>query len=166
MNLALRFFSTDSSRFALVSRVALGAALFPHGAQKLLGWFGGHGFSGTMGFFTNTMHVPAPLAFLVILAESFGALGLIAGLGTRLAAFGVSLTMLGAIAMVHAPNGFFMNWSGSQHGEGFEYHLLVLAISVPLTIWGAGAASADREIARRLAEGAPGGRGLHVEATA
>ncbi len=150
MQLAQRFFATNDSRFQLVTRVALGALIFPHGAQKLLGWFGGYGFSGTLGFFTGTLHIPAPLAVLVILGESLGALALIAGLGTRLAAFGLSLTMLGAIFMAHLPHGFFMNWFGQQQGEGFEYHLLVLAFTVPLTIWGAGALSLDREIARRL----------------
>ncbi len=151
MNLAQRLLSTDDSRFALAARVALGAVMLPHGAQKLLGWFGGHGFSGTMGFFTQTLHVPAPLAFLVIMAESLGALALVAGLGTRLAAFGLSATMLGAVAMAHLHNGFFMNWTGQQPGEGFEYHLLVLAIAVPLTVWGAGALSLDRLLARRMA---------------
>lgn len=112
--------------------------------------------------------MPAPAAVLVILAESLGALGLIAGLGTRLAAFGLSLTMLGAIVMAQASNGFFMNWTGAQHGEGFEYHLLVLAISVPLTIWGAGAHSLDRLIARRLGEpdASPRRDGMRVEAAA
>lgn len=147
-----RFFATNDSRFQLVARAALGALIFPHGAQKLLGWFGGHGFSGTMGYFTGTLHVPAAAAFLVILAESLGAVGLVLGLGTRLAAAGLSLTMLGAIAMAHAPHGFFMNWYGQQQGEGFEYHLMVLAIAVPLAVWGAGARSVDGWLARRLAQ--------------
>lgn len=152
MTLLQRFFATDDSRHALLTRVALGAVLFPHGAQKLLGWFGGYGFSGTMGFFTGTLHVPAPLALLVILAESLGAVGLVFGLGTRLAAAGVSAVMLGAIAMTHAQHGFFMNWFGQQRGEGFEYHLLVLALALPLAWWGAGAASLDRVVAARLGE--------------
>lgn len=155
MNLAQRFLSTDDSRFAFAARLGLGLVMLPHGAQKLLGWFGGHGFSGTMGFFTGALHVPAPLAFLVIMAESLGAAALVLGLGTRLAAFGLSATMLGAIFMAHLGNGFFMNWSGQQGGEGFEYHLLALAISVPLTVWGAGAFSLDRLLARRLASPSP-----------
>jgi putative oxidoreductase len=150
IDLAQRFFATNDSRFQLVARAALGALIFPHGAQKLLGWFGGYGLSGTMGYFTGTLHIPAPMAFLVILAESLGAVGLVLGLGTRLAAFGLSLTMLGAVAMAHAQHGFFMNWFGQQRGEGFEYHLMVLAISLPLAAWGAGALSLDGAIARRL----------------
>jgi putative oxidoreductase len=150
--LARRFFATDDALFPLVTRIALGAVILPHGAQKLLGWFGGYGFSGTMSYFTGSLHIPAPLSLLVILGESLGALGLIAGLGTRLAAVGLSLTMLGAIVLTHAPHGFFMNWFGQQRGEGFEFHLLVLGMSVPLAIWGAGAYSVDHLLARRTGE--------------
>lgn len=136
----------------LAQRVLLGLVIFPHGAQKLLGWFGGYGFSGTMGFFTGTLHLPAPLALLVILGESLGALGLIAGAGTRLAAFGISAIMAGAVLTTHAQFGFFMNWFGAQKGEGFEYHLLVLALSLPLVIWGGGRFAVDALVkARRTA---------------
>ena len=128
-------------------RFALGVIFFAHGAQKMLGWFGGYGFSGTMNFFTQMMHIPAPLAFLAICAEFFGGLGLIVGLLTRVAAFGITCNMLVAILTVHAKNGFFMNWSGQQKGEGFEYHLLTLAITVVLMISGAGKFSMDRALA-------------------
>lgn len=127
-------------------RLVLGIVFFAHGAQKMLGWFGGYGFKGTMGAFTQTMHIPAPLAFLAIAAEFFGGLGLIVGLLTRVAAFGITVNMLVAIFTVHAANGFFMNWTGQQKGEGFEYHLLVLAMTVVLMIRGAGALSLDRAI--------------------
>ena len=113
-------FQTYDSWSSLVLRVMLGIVMFPHGAQKLLGWFGGFGFAGTMGFFTEQMHIPAVLAFLVILAESIGAVGLVVGFLSRVAAFGVACVMVGAIWLVHWPNGFFMNWSGKQAGEGFE----------------------------------------------
>src|ERR1700683_5065734 len=103
-----------------ILRVVLGTVFFAHGAQKMLGWFGGFGFHGTMGFFTN-MGMPAPLAFLIICTEFFGGLGLIVGLLTRIASFGIGCLMIGAIFMVHLPNGFFMNWMGNQKGEGFEY---------------------------------------------
>src|SRR6266567_4550299 len=99
-----------------------------------------------MGFFTGMMHIPAPLAFLAIAAEFFGGLGLILGFLTRIAAFGIAVNMVVAIATVHSAFGFFMNWSGTQKGEGFEYHLLVLAITVFLMIRGAGAFSVDRTI--------------------
>lgn len=145
-----RALSTDRSRTLLVQRLALGLVLFPHGAQKLLGWFGGYGFSGTMGFFTDTMHLPAPLALLVILAESFGAIGLVFGAGTRLAALGITSVMLGAVATTHAQVGFFMNWSGAQGGEGFEYHLLALALALPLVVRGGGLYSVDGWLAARL----------------
>jgi putative oxidoreductase len=141
-----RLFATDDSTAAAFLRLTLGAVMFAHGAQKMLGWFGGYGFAGTMGYFTDGMHVPAPLAFLAIAAEFFGGLGLILGFVTRIAAFGIAATMAVAIAKVHIPFGFFMNWAGTQKGEGFEYHLLVLAMTAFLMIRGAGAFSVDRAI--------------------
>jgi putative oxidoreductase len=123
--------------------------MFPHGAQKLLGLFGGFGFSGTMQYFTSTMGLPYGLALLVIAAEFFGALGLIFGLLTRVAALGIGCVMAGAIYLVHLPNGFFMNWSGKQAGEGFEYHILALGIALALMIKGGGLLSVDRAIARK-----------------
>jgi putative oxidoreductase len=134
----------------LIIRVMLGIVMLPHGAQKLLGWFGGFGFAGTMGFFTEQMHIPAAVAFLVIMGESFGSLGLILGFLTRFIAASYVLIMLGAIAMVHWPNGFFMNWSGKQAGEGFEYHLLVIGMSLALLIAGGGKWSVDGAIAKKL----------------
>ncbi|PNU21372.1 hypothetical protein C2E25_02110 [Geothermobacter hydrogeniphilus] len=131
----------------LLLRLTLGIVILPHGLQKTLGLFGGHGFSGTYGFFTATMGLPGAVAVLVILAESLGALGLIVGFLTRLGALGVAAVMAGAIAMVHWQNGFFMNWLGNQKGEGFEYHLLALGIAVALLIKGGGALSIDRAIA-------------------
>lgn len=144
------FFKTDDGWTGLVLRLTLGIVIFPHGAQKLLGWFGGFGFSGTMEFFTQKMGISWILAFLVIIAESFGALGLVAGFLTRLAAFGIACIMIGAIAMVHWPNGFFMNWFGKQAGEGFEYHLLALGIALALLVAGGGRYSVDGEIAKRV----------------
>ena len=138
-----RFLATDHSKTLFAQRALLGAVMLPHGAQKLLGWFGGYGFSGTMIYFTGTLHVPSPLAFLVIIAESVGALGLVLGLGTRLAAFGIAATMVGAVLTSHLSNGLFMNWFGAQAGEGFEYHLLALALSLPLVVRGGGAWALD-----------------------
>lgn len=143
-------FQTDEAWSSLILRVTLGLVMFPHGAQKLLGWFGGYGFSGTMGFFTETMHLPWLVALLVIVGESFGSLALILGLLTRFTAASFILIMLGAITMVHLPHGFFMNWFGQQQGEGFEYHLLVIGMSLALVVAGAGRWSADRWIAARL----------------
>src|SRR5437899_9042045 len=142
-----KLITTDDNPATLILRLVLGVVFFAHGAQKLLGWFGGPGFSGTMGMFTGYLHIPAPLAFLAIAAEFFGGLGLILGFLTRIAAFGIAANMVVAIGTVHGTFGFFMNWSGAQKGEGIEYHLLVLAITVFLMIRGAGAFSIDRAIA-------------------
>jgi len=155
-----RFLSTDRDRTLLVQRVALGAIMFPHGAQKLLGWFGGFGFSGTMGFFTETMHLPAPIALLVIVAESLGAIGLVLGAGTRLAALGIAAVMVGAIFTTHLQFGFFMNWFGAQQGEGIELHLLALALALPLSVRGGGLLSVDGALAGWLRAGAGAGAGI------
>ena len=139
-----RLYATDDSITTSILRLALGVVFFAHGAQKMLGWFGGYGFTGTMGFFTGMAHIPAPLAFLAIAAEFFGGIGLILGFLTRIAAFGIGVNMLVAILTVHRAFGFFMNWTGTQKGEGFEFHILVLAIVAFLMIRGAGAFSIDR----------------------
>ena len=136
----------DISLFAL--RVMLGIVFFPHGAQKVLGWFGGYGFSATVNAFTHKMHIPLVLALLAIAAEFLGSLALIFGFFTRLAAFGIAMVMAVAIYMVHAHNGFFMNWSGMQKGEGFEYHLLAFAIALALMIKGAGSFSIDKILSK------------------
>lgn len=138
--------ATDDATATTILRVVLGIVFFAHGAQKMLGWFGGYGFTGTMGFFTGTMHIPAFFAFLAIVAEFFGGLGLILGLLTRVAAFGITVNMLVAVLLVHSQFGFFMNWAGTQKGEGFEYHLLALAMCIFLMIKGAGAVSVDRKL--------------------
>jgi putative oxidoreductase len=136
---------STSNDFALtLVRLVLGVVFFAHGAQKMLGWFGGYGFHGTMGFFTQMLHVPAPLAFLAICAEFFGGLGLIVGLLGRVAAFGILVNMLVAVFTVHIHNGFFANWSGQQKGEGIEYHLLAIALGLVVMIKGSGALSIDR----------------------
>ena len=124
-------------------RLVMGVIFFAHGAQKVLGWFGGYGFSGTMGFFTNMMHIPAVFAFLAICAEFLGGIGLIVGALGRIAAFGIACNMVVAILMVHAPNGLFMNWTGQQKGEGFEFHLLAIAIAIVVMVKGSGALSVD-----------------------
>jgi len=136
-------FQTNDNFSYWIPRVMLGCVMFPHGAQKLLGWFGGFGFTNSMTYFTQTAGLPWVVAFLIIMGESFGSLGLILGFFTRLSAFGLICIMLGAIITVHIPNGFFMNWFGKQAGEGFEYHLLVIGISIPLLISGGGKYSVD-----------------------
>jgi len=130
----------------LVLRLALAGVIFPHGAQKALGWFNGPGLKGTREFFAKA-GIPAPLALLAIAAEFLGPLGLAIGLFTRLAALGIASVMVVAILMVHRPYGFFMNWYGAQAGEGYEYHLLALGLAVALIVGGAGAWSADALVA-------------------
>jgi putative oxidoreductase len=148
---ALNFlFKTDNDVYTFLLRVLLGVVFFPHGAQKVLGWFGGYGFIGTMGFFTGTLHVPALFAFLAIAAEFAGAIALILGLFTRVAALGIAANMLVAVAMVHWQNGLFMNWAGNQKGEGFEFHLLAIGVAVVLIIRGAGKWAADTAIENSL----------------
>ena len=140
-------FGSDNDVAPLLLRLTLGVVILPHGLQKLMGWFGGYGFSGTMDYFTGVMGFPAPVALLVIAAESAGALGLIVGFMTRFCAIGIGMVMTGAIFMVHWKNAFFMNWNGQQAGEGFEYHLLAIAIAFALLIKGGGILSIDRLIA-------------------
>jgi putative oxidoreductase len=142
-----RLMGTANDVALTILRVFLGLVFFAHGAQLVLGWFGGYGFHQTMGGFTH-MGFPAPVAFLVICAQFFGALGLIVGLLTRIAALGIAAVMTGAIFMVHLQNGFFMNWMGTQKGEGFEFHLLALAMAAALLLRGAGAFSLDRALSK------------------
>jgi putative oxidoreductase len=141
-----RIFATTNSAGPTLLRLALGLVMFPHGAQKLLGWFGGYGFSGTMDGMTK-MGLPSVVVLFVILTEFFGSLLLLFGLGTRIVALAYIGLMVGAIATVHAKNGFFMNWFGQQAGEGFEYHLLVIGMALALLVLGAGKLSVDRKIA-------------------
>lgn len=143
-----KIISTDAGLVPLILRLTLGIVMFPHGAQKALGLFGGPGFSGTMGFFTEQMHIPAIFALLAIAAEFLGSLGLIVGLLTRVAAFGILSVMAVAILTVHAKVGFFMNWYGSQQGEGFEYHLLAIGLALALIVTGGGCGSVDRKLSK------------------
>ena len=139
-----RLVQTNDDLVPVILRLLLGVVMFPHGAQKMLGWFGGYGFAGTMQGLSQM--VPAVIVFLVIIFEFFGSIGLIAGFLTRLWALGVLAVMLGAIFTVHIPHGFFMNWFGQQKGEGFEYHLLAIAICLALMVAGGGRYSVDRSL--------------------
>ncbi|MGO4289755.1 DoxX family protein [Chitinophaga sp. RAB17] len=141
-----RLLQTDDSLTAFIVRITLALVILPHGAQKLLGLFGGYGFKATINYFTS-QGTPAILAFLVILTESIGALLILFGFTTRLWAAMLTVIMLVAIS-IHQANGFFMNWSGTQSGEGFEYHLLVIGINLALIIKGAGRWSVDRQLSK------------------
>lgn len=144
MKLKSLLITNADDKVATFLRLILALVMFPHGAQKMLGLFGGYGFTGTMGFFTG-MGIPAVFAFLAIIAEFAGPLGLASGLLTRVAAAGIAVNMAVATT-VHAGNGFFMNWFGNQKGEGIEYHILALGIAIAVIIRGGGAYSVDSKI--------------------
>jgi putative oxidoreductase len=148
-SLRARIVATSSGTGVAMLRVTLAAVMFPHGAQKLLGWFGGHGPAGTLQFLTSVIGLPAPLAGLVIAIEFFAPLLLLVGFFARPAALAIGAVMAGAIATVHAHVGFFMDWGGSIAGEGFEYHLLVLGMVAAIAVEGAGRFSLDRTWTRR-----------------
>lgn len=147
-----QLFTTKDDISMMILRITLGLVIFPHGAQKMFGWFGGHGFAGTMHHFTENMGIPYIFALAAILAESVGAVALVAGLGSRIAALGIGITIGVAAIMVSAQHGFFMNWFGNQAGEGFEYHLLVVGMAIALLISGGGKWSVDRLLAKETKE--------------
>lgn len=141
-------FRTNDSYAPTFLRIALGVMIVPHGAQKLLGWFGGPGLGATLSFFDNHLHIPPALALLAIIAEFFGGIALILGAVTRLAALSVGITMLVA-GIYSLPNGFFMNWFGTQSGEGVEFHLLAIAMATAVLLEGCGMLGVDRLYRRR-----------------
>ncbi len=147
-----RILQSSNAPAPLIARLTLALVLFPHGAQHLLGWFGGYGFKGTLGWMTGTAGFPAPLAALAILVEFFAPIALLLGLLGRPAALGIVGLMLGAMS-VHVGNGFFMNWFGQlpAGSEGFEYHLIAIALAVTVVLQGSGAWSVDRLLAGRQA---------------
>jgi len=143
-----KLMQTDENAGMLIVRLTLGIVMFPHGAQKLLGWFGGAGFAATLKGMT-AMGLPAAVVILVIAVEFLGSLSLIFGFLGRVSALGYIGLMLGAIFMVHLPNGFFMNWMGSQKGEGIEYHILVIGIALAILVKGSGSLSVDRSMSHK-----------------
>ena len=143
-----KLMSTTDDFAITILRFLFGIVFFAHGAQKALGWFGGFGFAGTMGFFTQKLNIPAPLAALAIAAEFLGGMGLLVGLLSRIAAFGIACNMVVAVYMIHRHFGFFANWYGQQKGEGFEFHILAVAIALFIMIKGSGALSLDRALSK------------------
>jgi putative oxidoreductase len=135
---------TSDDKVLTILRLVLAIVVFPHGAQKVFGWFGGFGPSGTYGFLTQQMHIPAVLVIFVFAAEFLGPIGLFVGFLSRIAAFGIAVDFAVALFMVHLPNGFFMNWSGQQKGEGIEFFFLAIGIAIAIMIGGGGAWSVDR----------------------
>jgi len=137
---------TDASLGVLIVRVTLGVCMLPHGVQKL------QNFSGMMEMFTKQSGIPAPFAFLVIMGESFGAVGLILGVFGRFCAFGNALIMTGAIAMVHGANGFMLMDMAKPDPMkvGYEYNLALLGMSLAVMVAGSGCFSFDRWLTKRL----------------
>jgi putative oxidoreductase len=130
----------------LVIRLALGTIMFAHGAQKLLGWFGGPGVDGTLGFM-GQMGIPALLAWAAILAEFFGGLAVLFGVLARLAALTIAIDMLVAMLLVHAPNGFF---NGGPNGAGIEFTLMLFASATAIMIAGPGRYAVAPDLETRL----------------
>jgi putative oxidoreductase len=157
-----KLLNTQNDIALTIARLALGTMILAHGSQKMLGLFGGFGFAGTMGFMTGKLGIPAAFAFLAIVAEFFGGIGLIVGGLTRVAAFGVACVMMVAVLMQHLPNGFFMNWMGSQKGEGVEFFILAIGLALVTMIRGAGALSLDRLAVGFLGRRSAGVRGQAV----
>jgi putative oxidoreductase len=143
-----KLITTTDDYAVTVLRVVLGVVFFAHGAQKVLGWFGGYGFAGTMAFFTQQLGMPVPIALLPICAEFLGGLGLLVGLLGRVAAFGIACDMLVAVVIFHWQFGFFANWYGQQKGEGIEYHILAISIALAIMIKGSGALSLDAVLSK------------------
>ena len=144
-----KILNSNNDWAVLITRLTIGLVLFPHGAQKMLGIFGGYGFNGTMGFFTGTLHLPWLIGFLVIIIEFIGSLSLIAGIGSRIWSAAIVILMVGIIFTSHIQNGFFINWLGNQKGEGYEYHLLVIGLSLATIVNGSGKYSLDEIISKK-----------------
>lgn len=149
LSLLQRFFGTPADAAMLILRLSLGVVMLAHGTQKMFGWFGGNGFTATLQYFEKNLSIPMWLGVVVIVTEFFGALALIAGLCTRLAALGIAVLLTVAAFMAHVKNGFFMDWQNSGKGEGYEFHILAVAMAVALLVRGAGLFSLDRLISRR-----------------
>jgi putative oxidoreductase len=139
--------ATDNSPAQFLIRLALGVVIFPHGMQKVFGWFGGPGYSATVTAF-SAMGFPLWAIMLLMVSEVFGSLLLVLGLFTRVWALAIGTAIAVCLKMNHLQYGFFMNWFGQQQGEGYEYHLLVLGIALALVVRGGGMLSLDRIFAR------------------
>ncbi|WP_374463220.1 DoxX family protein [Chryseobacterium sp.] len=144
-----KIFNTNDDWTGFVIRLTLGLILFPHGAQKMFGWFGGPGFSKEVEHLTEYMHLPWIISVMVILAEFWGSVSLIMGLASRLWSVAFGVLFVNIIFIAHLENGFFMNWFGTQKGEGYEYHLLVIGLCIALGLNGSGKYSADQLISKK-----------------
>ncbi len=140
-------FTFDQLSVALfLLRIILGVVFFAHGAQKVFGWFGGYGLSGTVGYFKNVVHVPTLLAYLGPFVEFVGGIALLIGVFTKFAALGIFIMMLVATLKVHLPMGFFLSGKGDGKGQGYEFSLTLAVISLVLVLLGGGFYSIDHLI--------------------
>jgi len=140
----MQHLSNELSIALVLLRSILGVVFFMHGAQKVLGWFGGYGLKNTVGYFTGTLHIPAPLGYAAAIAEFFGSIALLFGLFTQAAALGILITMIVATLKVHVPSGFFLNATNDpKRGNGYEYSLTLAVIALVLVMLGGGSFSLD-----------------------
>lgn len=145
---AEKILSGSAQQADLILRLALGAVFFAHGAQKLLGWFGGYGWTGTLDFFNQALGIPASLAGLAIFAEFFGGIAIMLGLLTRPAALALAVTSLVAAFKVHLANGFFLDTQGPK--DGIEYLFVLFLLALYFVVKGAGTVSVDSVLADKL----------------
>lgn len=145
-------FKTNNDWTGLILRLTLGLVLFPHGAQKVLGWFGGPGFQPEMSFFTGTLHLPWLIGFLVIFIEFAGSLSFITGFASRIWSVATIILFTGIILTAHKEFGFFMNWFGNQKGEGYEYHLLIIGLCLATLVNGSGKYAVDHVLTKGMFE--------------
>jgi putative oxidoreductase len=139
---------TPNDKVLTLLRIVLAVVVFPHGAQKMLGWFGGFGPSGTLGFLTTQMHIPYAIALLVFVGEFFAPIALFFGFLGRLSALAIAIDFATVASKAHVQNGFFMNWGGQTRGEGYEFFILAVGMAIALVFRGSGAWSIDRILSR------------------
>lgn len=141
-------FKTNPENWAaFFARLAVAIVVFPHGAQKSFGWFGGGGFTKTMEIFTQMLGIPSFMVILVLIVETLGALCLALGLGTRLAVLAIAINFIGVLTVDIGGNGFFMNWQKIEgKGEGYEYFILLFGLLLVLLITGGGKYSFDAKL--------------------
>lgn len=142
-------YKTNDHTAGIIMRVTLALVMLPHGCQLLFGWFGGFGFSGSMDYFTRVEGLPWIVGFAVILLQSLGALLILTGFLSRFLALAMTCLFIGMVVTSHWQHGFFMNWMGNQAGEGFEFHLLAIGLSLALAVNGSGAYSVDAWLTKR-----------------
>ena len=147
-----KLFATDKTFAPLIVRLLLAIVIFPHGAQKLFGWFNGSGFSDNMHFLTQTVGLPWAIGLCVIIIEFFAPLALIAGFATRISSAAILVVMAGII-ITQFKEYFFMNWYGTQPTEGSEFFLLAIGMCLSLMISGAGIYSVDGVISSGRRQG-------------